>query len=99
VSSVILCYFESPFTPVSADECTSAVDFEIERIMFEYATERNITLLTGGFLVQLYGARRTGNDVVTLPISLSSALLVAVSWTGGQSPSHLLTACFPGTTI
>ncbi|KAF8334075.1 adrenoleukodystrophy protein [Cantharellus anzutake] len=28
------------------DECTSAVDFEIERIMFEYATERNITLLT-----------------------------------------------------
>lgn len=31
----------------SVDECTSAVDFEIERIMFEYATERNITLLTG----------------------------------------------------
>ena len=30
-----------------ADECTSAVDFEIERIMFEYASERNITMLTG----------------------------------------------------
>ncbi|KAF9514886.1 hypothetical protein BS47DRAFT_1372211 [Hydnum rufescens UP504] len=30
------------------DECTSAVDFEIERIMFEYATERGITLLTSG---------------------------------------------------
>jgi len=28
------------------DECTSAVDFEIERIMFEYASERNITMLT-----------------------------------------------------
>lgn len=31
------------------DECTSAVDFEIERIMFEYATERGITLLTSRF--------------------------------------------------
>lgn len=31
----------------STDECTSAVPLEIERIMFEYATERGITLLTG----------------------------------------------------
>jgi ATP-binding cassette subfamily D (ALD) long-chain fatty acid import protein len=36
-----------------ADECTSAVDFEIERIMFEYASERNITMLTGAVLTLL----------------------------------------------